>query len=108
MPMLQIGGVQEAVMSAPPRLARALAVLVPVVVVRVEKDTTSGLLVLQVKGGSVRVKPKVSTAVAWSVTGVPPLTVIEFPLRPTGRTRTYCTRQVVIGRGVLVVPETVA
>src|ERR1035438_5526071 len=103
--MLQLGGVHEAVTSAPPRLACALAVLIPVEFERVEKDRTSGWLLLQVRGGLVRVNPRVSTAVAWNVMPLPLPTVIEFPLRPCGRMRTYCTRQVIIGWGLLVGPE---
>ena len=37
-PILQVGGVQEAVRVAPPRLARAVALLVPVVLVVVLKS----------------------------------------------------------------------
>src|ERR1039458_7573098 len=52
-PILQVGGVQEAKTVAPPRLARAVALLIPVVVVLLLKAATSGLVVLQVRGGLV-------------------------------------------------------
>src|SRR5260370_36787997 len=50
-PILQLGGVQDAVMVVPPRLARAVALLLPVVLVVLLKAATSGLVVLQVRGG---------------------------------------------------------
>src|SRR5271166_966249 len=86
-PILQVGGVQEAKTVAPPRFARVAALLVPVVVVRLLKAATSGLVVLQVRGGLLRgallaTPYKVSTAVAVTETAVPVLTVIEFPVWP--------------------------
>ena len=82
--MLQVGGVQEAKRVAPPRLLRAVALLLPAVLVVVLKAATSGLVVLQVRGGLVRgvllaMPYKVSTAVAVMATLVPVFTVIEFP-----------------------------
>src|SRR5271155_1173367 len=86
-PILQVGGVQEAVSVAPPRLLRAVALLLPVVLVVLPKAATSGWVVLQVRGGLVRAVVlatpyRVSTAVA--VMGMPPplFTVIEFPAWP--------------------------
>ena len=77
--MLQLGGVHEAKTVAPPRLARAVALLIPEVLVVVVKAATSGLVVLQVRGGLGTVTPKVSIAVAVMDTLPPLLTVIEFP-----------------------------
>src|SRR5271157_1924548 len=86
-PMLQVGGVQEAKTVAPPRLARAVALLIPVVLVVLLKAATSGLVVLQVRGGLVKgvksaVWYRVSTAVAVMDTLPPLFTVIEFPAWP--------------------------
>src|ERR1700690_2369420 len=85
-PMLQVGGAQEAVRVAPPELLRAVALLAPVVLVVVENRATSGLVVLQVRGGVGMGMPvnlyKVSTAVAVTDTLLPKLTVIEFPAWP--------------------------
>src|SRR5208283_4692010 len=85
-PTLHVGGVQEAVMMPPPRLARAVALLVPLVLVVLVKAITSGLVVLQVRGGLVRPALsamaslyKVSTAVAVMDTPPPLFKVIEFP-----------------------------
>src|SRR5208283_902116 len=50
-PISQLGGAQEAVSVAPPRLLRAVALLAPAVLVVVVKAATSGLVVLQVSGG---------------------------------------------------------
>src|ERR1022692_675779 len=84
-PILQLGGVQEAVRVAPPELARAVALLAPVVLVRVPKPATSGLVVLQVRGGLGMGTPvkgyNVSTAVAVIDTLLPVFTVIESPAR---------------------------
>src|SRR5208337_997281 len=85
-PILQVGGVQEAKTVAPPTLFRAVALLLPEVLVVVRKAATSGLVVLQVRGGLVRATPvywyKVSTAVAVMGTLPPLFTVIEFPAAP--------------------------
>ena len=85
-PILQDGGEQEAVRVAPPRLARADALLLPDVLVVLLKAATSGLVVLQVRGGLARgaVSPgampnNVSIAVAVMGTLLPLFTVIEFP-----------------------------
>jgi hypothetical protein len=106
--MLQVGGVQEAVIVAPPRLLWALAEFETVEVVRELNETTSGFVVLQVRGGLGSVNPRVSTTVAFSVTELPLLTTIEFVVLPEACTRMYFTRQVVTGRELLAVPETVA
>src|ERR1700686_978830 len=110
-PILQLGGVQEAEPVAPPRLARAVALLIPeVLVVVVVKAATSGLVVLQVRGGLGTVTPKVSIAVAVTDTLPPLFTVIEFPAwlwPPIWRWMAWI-RQVVYGKGLLVVPETLA
>src|SRR5208282_908089 len=86
-PILQLGGVQEAVSVAPPMLLRAVAVLVAVVLVMVAKAAISGFVVLQVRGGLTRGVTlaflyRVSTAVAVMVTLSPLFTVIEFPAWP--------------------------
>src|SRR5208282_5007897 len=88
-PILQVGGVQEAVRVAPPRLLRAVAVLLPVLLVVVPKAATSGLVVLQVRGGADRgakskgaIPYRVSIAVAVTDTLPPLFTVIEFPAEP--------------------------
>ena len=87
-PILQVGGVQEAKTVAPPRLLRAVAELVPVVLVMLLKAATSGLVVLQVRGGvsrgvALEMPYRVSTAVA-VMDAVPPLfRVIEFPSAPS-------------------------
>src|ERR1700678_1019974 len=86
-PTLQLGGVQEAVIVVPPRLLRAVALLVPVVLVRVAKAATSGSVVLQVRGGfasglSLATPYRVSIAVAVTVTEAPLFTMMEFPARP--------------------------
>ena len=78
---------QEAERVAPPRLLRAVAVLVPVVLVVLLKVHTSGLVVLQVSGGAGQGSVmgdtvKVSTAVAVIGTVPPLFTVIEFPAWP--------------------------
>src|SRR5271157_631035 len=74
-PILQVGGVQEAKTVAPPKLLRAVAPLLPEV-----------LVVLQVRGGLDRATPvywyNVSTAVAVMGTLPPLFTVIEFPAAP--------------------------
>src|SRR5712692_3409551 len=114
-PILQLGGVQDAVMVVPPRLARAVALLVPVVLVVLLKAATSGLVVLQVRGGLRRgvllaIPYRVSTAVAVTDTLPPLFTVIEFPawLWPPIWRWIAWIRQVVYGKGLLVVPETLA
>src|SRR5271157_140569 len=113
-PILQVGGVQEAKRVAPPRLLRAVALLVPVVLVVLLKAATSGLVVLQVRGGLGTARPvkgyKVSIAVAVMDTLPPLFTVIEFPAEPCPPiwSRMAWIRQVVYGKGGLVVPETVA
>src|SRR4029077_398753 len=96
-PILQVGGVQEAKMVAPPRLARVVAVLIPELLVVLVKAATSGLVVLQVSGGLARVAPRTSTAVAVMDTLPPLFTVTEFPawLWPPTWRRMYCRRQVV-------------
>src|ERR1700686_1549374 len=109
-PILQLGGVQEAKTVAPPRLARAVALLLPVVFVTLVKAATSGLVVLQVRGGLGTVTPKVSIAVAVTDTLLPLFTVIEFPAwlwPPIWRWMAWI-RQVVYGKGLLVGPETLA
>src|ERR1700686_482819 len=109
-PILQLGGVQEAKTVAPPRLARAVAVLLPVVFVVLVKAATSGLVVLQVRGGLGKVTPRVSSAVAVMDTLPPLFTVIEFPAwlwPPIWRWMAWI-RQLVYGKGLLVVPETLA
>ena len=106
--MLQVGGVQEAVIVAPPKLLCAVAELVPVALVTEPNDTTSGFVELQVRGGFASVNPSVSTTVAFSVTEVPLFTTIEFVVLPAARTRMYLTRQVVTGSELLAVPEIVA
>src|SRR5258706_11703684 len=63
-PILHVGGVQDAKTVAPPRLARAVALLLPELLVVLVKAATSGLVVLQVSGGLPTVAPKVSTTVA--------------------------------------------
>src|SRR5258706_14944490 len=68
-PILHVGGVQDAKTVAPPRLARAVALLLPELLVVLVKAATSGLVVLQVSGGLPTVAPKVSTTVA----------ALEFP-----------------------------
>src|SRR5260221_12442912 len=60
-PILHVGGVQEAKTVAPPRLARAVALLLPELLVVLVKAASSGLVVLQVSGGLPTVAPKVST-----------------------------------------------
>src|SRR5271156_4149392 len=84
-PMLQVGGEQEAVSVAPPELMRAVALLLPVVFVVVAKRETSGLVVLQVRGGLGMGTPvnwyKLSTAVAVMDRLEPVFTMIEFPAR---------------------------
>src|SRR6266404_3425023 len=109
-PILQLGGLQEAKTVAPPRLARAVALLVPVVFVVLVKAATSGLVVLQVRGGLATVTPKVSIAVAVMDTLPPLFTVTEFPawLWPPIWRWIAWIRQLVYGKGVLVVPETLA
>src|SRR5208282_2092411 len=87
-PILQVGGVQEAVRVAPPRLLRAVAVLLPVLLVVVPKAATSGLVVLQVRGGLasavlLAMPHNVSTAIAVTGTLPPLFTVIEFPAEPS-------------------------
>src|ERR1019366_2734788 len=85
-PILQVGGVQEAKTVAPPRLARAVALLLAELLVVLLKAATSGLVVLQVRGGLGRVTPvnlyKVSIAVAVMDTLPPLFTVTEFPAWP--------------------------
>src|SRR6202049_5276981 len=85
-PILQLGGVQEAKTVAPPRLARAVALLIPEVLVVLLKAATSGLVVLQVRGGLGTGMPvnlyKVSTAVAVMDTLPPLFMVTEFPAWP--------------------------
>src|SRR5258708_34742220 len=71
-PILHVGGVQEAKTVAPPRLARAVALLLPEPLVVLVKAATSGLVVLQVSGGLPTVAPKVSTTVAGEG-GLPPV-----------------------------------
>src|SRR6266436_5515996 len=83
-PILQLGGEHDAVMVAPPRLARAVALLVPVLLVVLLKAATSGLVVLQVRGGLTRgvvlaIPNRVSTAVAVTETLPALFMVIEFP-----------------------------
>src|SRR5580698_211882 len=83
-PILQVGGTQEAKRVAPPRFLRAVAVLLAESFSRVVKAATSGLVVLQVRGGLVRgvllaMPYRVSTAVAVMVTLLPLLMVIVFP-----------------------------
>src|ERR1700674_4181969 len=109
-PILQLGGVQEAKTVAPPRLARAVALLIPEVLVLLVKAATSGLVVLQVRGGLGTVTPKVSRAVAVIDTLPPLFTVIEFPvwLWPPIWGGMAWIRQLVNGKGLLVVPETLA
>src|ERR1700675_2597093 len=109
-PILQLGGVQEAETVAPPRLARAVALLIPEVLVVVVKAATSGLVVLQVRGGLGTVTPKVSIAVAVMDTLPPLFMVTEFPAwlwPPIWRWMAWI-RQLVYGKGLLVVPETLA
>src|ERR1700685_3591928 len=83
-PMLQVGGVQEAVRVAPPKLLRAVALLVLVVLVTVPKAATSGFVVLQVSGGA-GTGPKsamlyrVSMAIALPPTVPREFALIEFP-----------------------------
>src|ERR1019366_9827731 len=86
-PILQDGGLQEAVSAAPPRVLRALALLVAELLVVVLKAATSGLVVLQVRGGLVRgellvFRCRVSYTVAVIETLPPLFTVIEFPAWP--------------------------
>src|SRR5712692_8496214 len=109
-PILQLGGVQDAVMVVPPRLARAVALLVPVVLVVLLKAATSGWVVLQVRGVLLAIPYRVSTAVAVTDTLPPLFTVIEFPawLWPPIWRWIAWIRQVVYGKGLLVVPETLA
>src|ERR1700687_907979 len=85
-PILQVGGVQEAVRVVPPRLARAVALLLPEVLVVLLKAAPSGLVVLQVRGGLAKgalspgaMPNNVSTAVAVTDTAPPLFTGIEFP-----------------------------
>src|SRR5208282_2243343 len=83
-PMLQDGGVQEAKRVAPPRLLRAVALLVIALLAVVPKAATSGLVVLQVRGAAVRgvllaMPHSVSTAMAVMGMLAPLFTVIEFP-----------------------------
>src|SRR6202050_3139418 len=83
-PILQLGGLQEANRVAPPRLFLALALLLPVALVVVVKAATSGLVVLQVRGGVARgvllaTPHRLSTAIAVTPTLVPLVTVMEFP-----------------------------
>src|SRR5216684_846400 len=109
-PILQLGGVQEAKTVVPPRLARAVALLTPVVFVVLVKAATSGLVVLQVRGGLGTVTPKVSIAVAVMDTLPPLFTVTEFPAwlwPPIWRWMAWI-RQLVYAKGLLVVPETLA
>src|SRR5260370_2295530 len=109
-PILQVGGVQDAKTVAPRRLARAVALLFPEVLVVRVKAATSGLVVLQVRGGLGTVTPKVSSAVAVIDTLPPLFTVIEFPAwlwPPIWRWMAWL-RQLVNGKGLLVVPETLA
>src|SRR6266481_572376 len=108
--MAQLGGVQEAKTVAPPRLARAVALLTPVVFVVLVKAAISGLVVLHVRGGVGTATPKVSIAVAVMDTLPPLFTVIELPawLRPPSWRWMAWIRQLVYGKGLLVVPETLA
>src|SRR6202158_249252 len=85
-PILQVGGVQEAVRVVPPRLARAVALLLPELLVVLVKAATSGLVVLQVRGGLATGMPvnlnKVSTAGAVMDTLPAVFMVTEFPAWP--------------------------
>src|SRR5258708_33922167 len=109
-PILQLGGVKEAKTVAPPRLARAGALLAPVVFVVLVKAATSGLVVLQVRGGVGTATPKVSIAVAVMDTLPPLFTVMEFPawLRPPIWRWMAWIRQLVYGKGLLLVSDTLA
>src|SRR5258708_4008779 len=109
-PILHVGGVQEAKTVAPPRLARAVALLLPELLVVLVKAATSGLVVLQVSGGLPTVAPKVSTTVAVMATLPPLFMMTEFPawLCPPIWSLRYWTRQVVYGNGLLLVSETLA
>src|ERR1039458_1103523 len=83
-PILQDGGVQEAKRVVPPRLSRAVALLVTALLVAVLKAATSGLVVLQVRGALVRgvllaTPHNVSTAIAVMGMLAPLFTVIELP-----------------------------
>src|ERR1700682_1073321 len=109
-PILQLGGLQEAQTVAPPRLARAVELLLPVVVVVMVKGAASGLVVVRVRGGLGTVTPRVSSVVAVMDTLPPLFTVIEFPAwlwPPIWRWMAWI-RQLVYGKGLLVVPETLA
>ena len=91
-------------------MARAVALFIPEVLVVLVKAATSGLVVLQVRGGLGTVTPKVSSAVAVIDTLPPLFTVIEFPVwlwPPIWRWMAWI-RQLVNGKGLLVVPETLA
>ena len=84
---MQLGGVQEAVRVAPPRLLRAVAPLLPELLVVVVKAATSGFVVLQVRGGLasavlLAMPHNVSTAMAVIGTLPPVFIVIEFPPWP--------------------------
>src|SRR5271156_1886279 len=83
-PILQLGGVQEAKMVAPPELLRAVALLLVLVDVVLLKAITSGSVVLQVRGGLAKgvllaIPHNVSSAIAVTGTVSPLFTVIEFP-----------------------------
>ena len=71
-PMLQVGGVQEAEITAAD--AFCLALTAPLVTV-----ATSGLLVIHVRGGFDTMLLSVSTAVATMVFAPPAARVTEFP-----------------------------
>src|SRR5258708_4737127 len=109
-PMFHVGGVQEGKAVAPPTLARAVPLLLPVLLVVLVKAATWGLVVVQVSGGLAWVAPKVSTTVAVMFTLPPLFMMTEFPawLCPPIWSLRYWTRQVVYGNGLLVVSETLA
>ena len=106
-PILQVGGVHEAVITVPPRLC-VVREFVPVEFVVELNDATSGVEVLQVNGGFVIGKPRVSMTVAFSVTELPLLTMMEFVVLFAACSRMYWTRHVVIGSELLAVPATLA
>ena len=91
-------------------IAPAFYVFGLVLLVVVLKAATSGLVVLQVRGGLGTATPKVSIAVAVMDTLPPLFIVIEFPAwlwPPIWRWMAWI-RQVAYGKGLLVVPETLA
>jgi hypothetical protein len=94
-PILQVGGVQEAITVPPPacEVETIPALLTP---------TVPGSDELQVKGRPVMVFPWVSTTVAVTVFPLPEVTLMELVVLPVTASAIDCTAQVVKSRGWLV------